>query len=144
MSLGHSTSYLEFSSKCCHSQETDEKRRGSSVISQLLFQMILDVEKKTYLGGCRLFFQPGMMMMMLLSWFFCHSSGRMSFFFLLFRGFITRITTTSWLSSYLVLLCWRNLQEHSWASISVEGRLHSWGSLSPRLGCEKHWHPNWF
>lgn len=80
MSLGHSTSYLEFSSKCCHSQETDEKRRGSSVILQLLLRMILDVEKKTYLGGCRLFFQPGMMMM-LLSWFFCHSSGGMSFFF---------------------------------------------------------------
>lgn len=82
-----------------------------------------------------------MMMMMLLSWFFCHSSGRM---FFLFREFITRITTTSSLSSYLVLLCWRNLQEHNWASISVEGRLHSWESLSPRLGCEKRWHPNWF
>lgn len=59
------------------------------------------------------------------------------FFFLcaFCSGSITLTTTTSSLSSYLVPLCWRNLQERSWASTSVGARLHSWESLYPRCVC---------
>lgn len=59
------------------------------------------------------------------------------FFFLcaFCSGSITLTTTTSSLSSYLVRLCWRNLQERSWASTSVGARLHSWESLYPRCVC---------
>lgn len=101
--------------------------------------MFLNVSAKTlYIissGWMELLYKPSYVISITpSSLFFCHSSGSMLF---LFRGFITQTTTTSSLSSYLVLLCWRNLQEHSWALTSVEGRLHSWESLSLRLVCEK-------